>query len=89
MYLGQRPLKTTFISYVSKICLMTRRMPLTSMDKIMRHANANRVSDSAKEKLRECLEEEAKKLVLRADQLSKHAGRTTIMKEDVELASKK
>ena len=39
-----------------------------------------------KEALREIIEEEARELIRRADRISKHAGRTTIVKDDIHLA---
>lgn len=64
------------------------KLPLAAMDRIMREVSAERVSDRAKEVLRTCLEEEAEKIIKKAHQLSKHAGRTTILKEDILLAKK-
>jgi histone H3/H4 len=62
------------------------KIPLAAMDRIIREIGAERVSEDAKEALREILEDEAKELIRRADRISKHAGRTTIVKEDIHLA---
>jgi len=54
----------------------------------MKKAGAYRVSDPAKEALREILEEIGEKISKEADELSKHARRTTIKAEDIRMASK-
>jgi histone H3/H4 len=58
------------------------------MEKIMKKAGAYRVSDPAKEALREVLEEIGEKISREADELSKHARRSTIKAEDIRMASK-
>lgn len=65
---------------------MVRKIPLASMERVMRDVGADRVSDDSKEALREVLEEQGKLLTKKAFQLSKHAERRTILKEDVKLA---
>lgn len=64
------------------------QLPLAAMERIIRDIGAERVADNAKVALKECLEEELEYIVRKADQLAKHAGRTTIMKEDILLAKK-
>jgi len=63
-------------------------LSLSSMEKIMKKAGAYRVSDPAKEALREILEEIGERISKEADELSKHARRTTIKAEDIRMASK-
>jgi histone H3/H4 len=65
-----------------------RGIPLASMEKIIRKAGANRVSDSAKDELRKILEQEAEEITKKATLLARHAGRKTIKEEDIKLASK-
>ena len=54
----------------------------------MKAAGAQRVSEKAKEELREILEEIGGKISHQAIIFSKHAGRKTIKKEDIKLAKK-
>jgi histone H3/H4 len=61
-------------------------LPLAAMEKILKNNGAARVSADAKDALRIALEEEAKKLAEKANQIAKHAGRTTIKEEDIRLA---
>lgn len=61
---------------------------LSAMEKIMKGAGANRVSDEAKEALREVLEELGEKIGKEADELSRHAGRRTVKAEDIRMASR-
>ena len=61
------------------------KIPLSSMDRILRDVEVERVSDSAKEALREVLADEAKRVTKRASEIARHAGRTTILKSDISL----
>jgi len=63
-------------------------LALASMDKLLRKHGANRVSDSAKKALRDLLENYAEKISIKAVQLAKHGGRTTIKATDIDLAEK-
>lgn len=66
-----------------------RILSLSGMDKIMRKAGAPRVSDGAKDVLAEVLEEKGEELAKEAIRYAEHAGRKTILKEDIKLAAKK
>ena len=66
-----------------------RILSLSGMDKIMRKSGAPRVSESAKEVLAEILEEKGEELAKEAIRFSQHAGRKTVVGEDVKLAAKK
>lgn len=63
-------------------------LPLAAMEKIMKKNGANRVSADAKEALRDALEELGRKIADRANQIAKHAGRTTVKAEDIKLSIK-
>lgn len=54
-----------------------------AMEKLLKKAGAERVSDEAKEKFIEVLEEYASKIGQTAVRLSKHAGRKTIKAADI------
>lgn len=57
-----------------------------TMERLMKHLGADRVSEKAKEEMVECLEKTAKQITEKSVTLSKHAKRKTVMKEDVKLA---
>ena len=63
-------------------------LPLAAMEKLLKHAGADRVSEDAKEALRDVLEEYSFELGKRANQFSTHANRKTIRGEDIQLAVK-
>ncbi len=61
-------------------------LPRWEVEKFLREAGADRVSESATEKLIEVLEDEAKEIVQRARRYAKYARRKVIRPEDIELA---
>jgi histone H3/H4 len=63
-------------------------LSLLGMEKLLKRAGAPRVSEDAKEALREALEEVADALSKKAVDLATHAGRRTVKAEDVKLAKK-
>jgi histone H3/H4 len=63
-------------------------LSLSAMEKIMKKAGAHRVSDPAKEALRDVLEEIGGKISKEADNISKQARRSTIKADDIKKASK-
>lgn len=63
-----------------------RLIPLAAMEQILKKAGAERVSDKAKEALKEVLEEYANTVSSKAVKLSMHAGRKTVKASDVKLA---
>ena len=62
------------------------RIPVAPIDRIIREIGAERVSIDAVERLCDILEEMAIKIALIALQASKHAGRKTVRKEDIDFA---
>lgn len=66
----------------------SRLIPLATMEQLLKKAGAPRVSEEAKQVLKEALEDYAKKISLKAIELSKHAKRRTILGEDVKMAVK-
>ncbi|MBI4154573.1 histone family protein [Candidatus Woesearchaeota archaeon] len=63
-------------------------LPVAAMEKLLKKAGASRVSEDAKESLREILEEYADKIGKKAVEFSRHSGRVTVKGTDVKLASK-
>jgi DNA-binding protein len=65
-----------------------RLLPLAAMEALMKKAGADRVSDKAKEALKEHLEKTAEDLTKKALQFAEAARRNTIKEEDIERAVK-
>jgi histone H3/H4 len=63
-------------------------LPLAAMEKLLKAAGADRVSEDAKEALQEALEEHGMELGKRANKLAAHANRKTIKGSDIKLARK-
>ena len=63
-------------------------LPLAAMEKILKAAGAERVSDSAKIELKNALENLAEEIAGQAVKLASHAGRKTIKSGDIKLAAK-
>jgi DNA-binding protein len=61
---------------------------LQPLRKIFKKAGAKRVSDSAAEELGRVLEQRSKALLEEAKALSQHAGRKTVMRQDIKMARK-
>lgn len=63
-------------------------LPVAGMEKLLKKAGAARVSQDAKEALRDVLEEYALGLGAKAIKFAQHSGRKTVKSSDVKLASK-
>jgi len=63
-------------------------LPLAAMERLLKKAGAERVSEEAKATLKELLETHAENLGKKAWELAKHGGRKTIKPEDLKLATK-
>lgn len=62
-------------------------LPLAALEKILKGGSERRVSEDAKRVLGRELDGAASALAQEAVALAKHAGRRTIMREDIRLAS--
>ena len=63
----------------------TMELPMAPIERLIKRAGAERVSDSAVEELADYLEEEVIKIASSAIKLSKHANRKTVTREDIKL----
>ena len=63
-------------------------IPLAAMERILKLAGAERVSDKSKAALKEVLEDIAEEMAASAVKLAHHAGRKTVKAEDIKLAAK-
>ncbi|HLC47612.1 MAG TPA: histone family protein [Candidatus Norongarragalinales archaeon] len=63
-------------------------LPLAAVERLIRKAGAERVSEDAAEALADVLEEYALSIGQKAVLLAKHAGRKTITGRDIKLASR-
>ncbi len=68
--------------------MIKRLLPLAAMEKILKKAGAERVSDKAKVALKAVLEDVAEEIGTKAVKLAMHAGRKTVKSGDIKLASK-
>ncbi len=63
-------------------------IPLAVVERILRKAGAERVSEDAKKAFRDVVEDMAYAVAEKAAELAKHAKRKTVKVEDVKLAIK-
>ncbi|MEA3255636.1 MAG: histone family protein [Candidatus Altiarchaeota archaeon] len=64
-------------------------LPLAPIERVMRKAGAERVSSGAVKAVADEMEVLIEELTVESIKLSKHAGRKTITREDIELASER
>ena len=68
--------------------MTNKSLSLAAMERLMKKAGANRVSEKAKSALKDILEDHAFKVSEKAWQIAKHSGRKTVQEGDIKLAAK-
>lgn len=63
-------------------------LPNAPIERILRKAGADRVSDSAVQELKAAVEEAGKEISREAIEMAEHAERNTVKKEDIEMATR-
>lgn len=63
-------------------------LPLAAMEKLLKKCGASRVSEDAKEAMREVVQELAENIGNKAVTYAQHSGRKTVKSSDVKLAAK-
>lgn len=63
-------------------------LPLAAMERLLKKSGAPRVSQSAKEALKDALEERAMQIGEQAIRFAKHSGRKTVKASDIKLANR-
>ena len=63
-------------------------LPLAPVERLIRKAGAERVSETATKALADILEDAALDISKRANQIAKHAGRRTVTADDIKIASR-
>ena len=63
-------------------------LPLAAMEKLLKKCGASRISEDAKETLRDLLEEYVQNIGEKAVRFAQHSGRKTVKGSDVKLALK-
>lgn len=64
------------------------KLPVAPIERIMKKAGAERISEDAKEAMIDELEDYASELGRRATETARYVGRKTVKAEDIELANK-
>ncbi len=64
-------------------------LPAAPFERILKRAGAKRVSQSAMEEFAKVMEEKMFKIAQESAAMAKHAGRKTIIEEDVRMARRK
>jgi len=63
-------------------------LPLAAMEKLLKKCGAARVSEDAKEAMKEVLEEYGEEIGQKSVRIAQHSGRKTVKGSDIKLAVK-
>ncbi len=63
-------------------------LPNAPVERILRKAGADRISEDAVDELREAVEETGEEISRQAIKMADHAGRNTVQKADIEQAKR-
>ncbi len=63
-------------------------IPLAAMEKLLKKSGAERVSEDAKEALKDVLEDKAIEIGKKASEIAVYGGRKTVKAGDIKIASK-
>ncbi|QQG38440.1 MAG: NFYB/HAP3 family transcription factor subunit [Candidatus Woesearchaeota archaeon] len=64
-------------------------LPLAAMEKLLKKAGADRVSEDSKSALKDILEDIAREVAEKATKIAIHSGRKTVKAGDIKLAASK
>ncbi len=67
---------------------MSKIIPLAAMEKLLKKCGAGRVSEDAKEAMKEVLEAYGESLGEKAVRIAQHSGRKTVKGSDIKIAVK-
>ena len=83
----RRPKALYISSHPLIIVIKMARLPIAPINRIIRNARAERVSEDASAELAMLLEEYGTKIARKAVNLARHAGRKTVKREDILIAA--
>ena len=63
-------------------------LPNAPIERIIRKAGADRISEDAIAELKRAVEDAGKDISIEAIRMANHAGRNTVKKEDIEMATR-
>lgn len=68
--------------------MKTKILPLAAMERLLKKAGAERVSEDSKKALKDVLESIAEEIAEKATKIAAHTGRKTVKAGDIKLAVK-
>lgn len=62
-----------------------KKLPVSTMENLLKKAGAERVSESAKEEILKILLKKIETITIKSQEFAQHANRKTIKKQDIEM----